>query len=187
MAHMSRKARRGHLVSSKAYSQWTDIMNKVTSERGLPQVIRELGLEWEETLDFIKAHAPGADTYGLERISEFADALARKMQSEHFEKKSTAWREFVSKQLKNGAAAAHRSSSGIRCRYDRAGAKQDCIAAGCPGPRRGRMEGDLGAARRRTICTLATAPARRSPSSPDLRAGRRRSRPDFQGRYQHRV
>ena len=66
-------------MSSKAYSQWTDIMNKVTSERGLPQVIRKLGLEWEEKLDFIKAHAPGADTYGLERISEIADALARKI------------------------------------------------------------------------------------------------------------
>ena len=108
LANVSRKVERGHLISSKAYAQWTDIMNKVTAQRGLPEFIRKLGIEWEEKLDFVKNHTPGRDTFSLERISELAKVLAHKIKADHFETRASSWKNFVDKQLKNGAASAHR-------------------------------------------------------------------------------
>ena len=108
LANVSRKIERGHLISPKAHAQWTDIMNKVTAQRGLPEFIRKLGVEWEEKLDLVKNHTPGRDTYSLERVSEVASAMAHKFKADHFETRTSAWKSFVAKQLKNGAASAHR-------------------------------------------------------------------------------
>ena len=108
LACISRKIERGHFISQNALRQWTAIMSKVTSSKGLPSVVRKLGVEWEEKLEFIRAHNPGEDTYALERICEVAHAKAESMKLEHFQARTTSWQQFVDRQLKTGAAAAHR-------------------------------------------------------------------------------
>ena len=83
-------------------------MDKVLAVRGLPQIIRKMGLEWTEKLQFIETHMPGRDTYSLDRISQLALTAAESLKLKHLESKAKSWQAFVDKQLRSGAAATHR-------------------------------------------------------------------------------
>ena len=108
LACIARKIERGRSISESARVQWTRIMDKVLASKGLPEVIRKLGIEWIEKLEFIHSNVPGQDTYSLERIAEVAYSTAESLKLEHLDNKSKSWQAFVDKQLKTGAAAAHR-------------------------------------------------------------------------------
>ena len=108
LACISRKIERGHFISQNALRQWSAIMSKVTAPKGLPAVLRKLGIEWGEKLEIIRDHIPGEDTYTLENICEVAHAKAGAMKLEHLQARAASWQQFVDRQLKTGAAAAHR-------------------------------------------------------------------------------
>ena len=108
LACISRKIERGHMITPAAARQWQSIMRKIAATRGLPAVIRKLGVEWEEKLESVRLHWPGTDTYTLERVYSIARSTADTMKSDYLEEKATSWKLFVDKQLSSGAASAHR-------------------------------------------------------------------------------
>ena len=108
LAHMSHIVEREQVISANALQQWSAIMDKVTAKTGLPSVVRKISLEWEEKIEFIRAHTPGRDTFGLERIGELAQSAAREIKTKHLEQKAESWKTFVDAQITNGASVAHR-------------------------------------------------------------------------------
>ena len=108
LAGISRKIQRGHAISPGTVSQWTAIMGKITARSGLAQIIRRISLNWDEQIETIKNHTPGKDTFSLERAAEIAQSEAKLIKSEHMKGQADAWKSFVDKQIKSGAATAHR-------------------------------------------------------------------------------
>ena len=108
LAHISRKVQRGHLLSDLAKRQWGCLTQKLVAEKGLPAIIRAIDDEWRHRLDRIRNHCPGRDTAMLEAIAANAYDAATQIKRKHLEQRAESWRNFVTKQLANGAAAAHR-------------------------------------------------------------------------------
>ena len=108
LAHISRKVQRGYLLSDLAKRQWHSLTQKVVAEKGLPVVIRAIDDEWRRRLDRIRDHCLGRDTAFLESTAAHAHDAATENKRKHLEQRAESWRLFVSKQVANGAAAAHR-------------------------------------------------------------------------------
>ena len=51
-------------------------MAKITGEKGLPAVVRKIGIAWIDNLEAIKTHVPGTDTFTSERIERTAAETA---------------------------------------------------------------------------------------------------------------
>ena len=92
-------------------------MGKITARTGLAQIIRRISTEWDEQIETIKYHFPGRDTFTLERICELSQSAAERIKIEHLKGRADAWKTFVDKQVKLGAATAHRlvKRDGVQC------------------------------------------------------------------------
>ena len=117
LAGISRKIQRGHAITTGTVRQWSDIMGKITARSGLAQVIRRISLDWNDQIETIKNHVLGRDTFTLERACELSQSAAEKIKTEHLKGRADAWKTFVGKQLKSGAATAHRlvKRDGVQC------------------------------------------------------------------------
>ena len=108
LSYISRKIQRGHCITENTKKQWTALMNKIAAGTGLPLIIRRISDTWAGHVESVRRHILGQDTLMLERVSELARSEAVKVKADHLEERAASWRQYVSKQLANGAAASHR-------------------------------------------------------------------------------
>ena len=59
-------------------------------------------------VSFVRYHMPGRGSFRLEHVSRSAYAKAADTKRAHLESRAESWRQFVAKQIHNGAAITHR-------------------------------------------------------------------------------
>ena len=106
--YFQNKNERCHMITELAKRQWACLVQKVVAVKGLPEVIRAIDDEWGRRLAFIRDHCFGRDTAMWGKIYAAAHDAATDIKRKHLEQRAGSWRIFVSKQVANGASAAHR-------------------------------------------------------------------------------
>ena len=72
LACISQKYQRGDRIAAAEVKQWGHIVARLTSTKGLPQVVRRIGAEWAKNVDSIAARVLGHDTDVLQGIAAVA-------------------------------------------------------------------------------------------------------------------
>ena len=108
LACISQKYHQGRRITAATAKQWEQIMKRLSSRKGLVEVVRKISTQWSDNVDAIAAHTLGSGTNALKGIAAVAlyDAASWK---EHAQAKAAAaWTAFIQHQVKIGAGISHR-------------------------------------------------------------------------------